>query len=177
MSTENLFGVFVTQALAQREVMPYLMQGGLGMPEREYYLSTAPDMRAHQAAYRKYIGDMLAAAGIADAPAKAQRIWDLELKIAAAHATREERDDWSKAHADLDARRTSPRRRRASTGRPSSKPRSSAAQQKFDAFDAGADPASLRRWSDRSRWTLEGLADLPPDQPERRRSCRPSSTS
>jgi len=97
MATENLFGVFVSQALAEREVMPYLMQGGLGMPEREYYLSTAPDMQAHQAAYRKYIGDMLAAAGVADAPAKAQRIWDLELKIARAHATREDRDDWLKA--------------------------------------------------------------------------------
>jgi predicted metalloendopeptidase len=97
MNTENLFGVFVSQALAEREVMPYLLQGGLGMPEREYYLSSAPDMREHQAAYRKYVQDMLAAAGIPDAAAKAQRIWDLELKIARAHATREESDDWAKA--------------------------------------------------------------------------------
>jgi len=97
MTTENLFGVFVTQALAEREVMPYILQGGLGMPEREYYLSTAPDMREHQAAYREYVEDMLEAAGIDDAAAKAQRIWDLELKIARAHATREESDDWSKA--------------------------------------------------------------------------------
>ncbi len=97
MTTENLFGVFVTQALAEQEVMPYLLQGGLGMPEREYYLSSEPAMRAHQAAYRKYVADMLGAAGIPDAAAKAQRIWDLELKIARAHATREESDDWSKA--------------------------------------------------------------------------------
>ena len=97
MTTENLFGVFVSQALAEQEVMPYLLQGGLGMPEREYYLSSDVAMRGHQAAYRKYIEDMLTAAGIADAGAKAQRIWDLELKIARAHATREERDDWSKA--------------------------------------------------------------------------------
>ncbi len=97
MTTENLFGVFVSQALAEQEVMPYLLQGGLGMPEREYYLSSDPAMRENQAAYRQYIEDMLAAAGIADAAAKAQRIWDLELKIARAHATREESDDWSKA--------------------------------------------------------------------------------
>ena len=97
MNTENLFGVFVSQALAEREVMPYLLQGGLGMPEREYYLSSAPDMREHQTAYRKYVQDVLAAAGIPDAAAKAQRIWDLELKIARAHATREESDDWAKA--------------------------------------------------------------------------------
>jgi putative endopeptidase len=97
MTTENLFGVFVSQALATREVMPYILQGGLGMPEREYYLSSAPDMRDHQAAYRQYVEDMLEAAGIDNAAAKAQRIWELELKIARAHATREESDDWSKA--------------------------------------------------------------------------------
>ncbi len=35
--TENLFGVFVTQGLATPgEVLPYLMQGGLGLPEREF---------------------------------------------------------------------------------------------------------------------------------------------
>ena len=97
MTTENLFGVFVTQALAERKVMPYLLQGGLGMPEREYYLSSEPDMREHQTAYRQYIQDVLAAAGIDDAAARAGRVWDLETKIARAHATREESDDWSKA--------------------------------------------------------------------------------
>ena len=97
MTTENLFGLFVSQALAEQEVMPYLLQGGLGMPEREYYLSSDPAMRAHQAAYRKYIEDMLAAAGVADAAAKARRVWDLEVKIARAHATREESDDWANA--------------------------------------------------------------------------------
>src|SRR4029079_18618825 len=37
-STGNLFGIFVTQGLSTPgEQIPYLMQGGLGMPEREYY--------------------------------------------------------------------------------------------------------------------------------------------
>jgi predicted metalloendopeptidase len=139
MSTENLFGIFVSQALAQREVMPYLMQGGLGMPEREYYLSTAPDMQAHQAAYRKYIADLLAAAGIADAPAKAQRIWDLELKIARAHATREDRDDWSKATqvwSQGDFASKAPGLDWAAFFEAAQL----GSQQKFDAFDAGAIP-------------------------------------
>ena len=139
MSTENLFGVFVTQALAQREVMPYLMQGGLGMPEREYYLSAAPDMRAHQAAYRKYIGDLLTAAGVADAAAKAQRIWNLELKIAQAHATREERDDWSKATqiwTPADFAKKAPGLDWAAFFEAAQLGR----QQRFEAFDAGAIP-------------------------------------
>jgi len=95
--TGNLFGVFVTQALAGGEVVPYILQGGLGMPEREYYLSSDDKMRANQAAYRKYIADLLTAAGIADAAAKADRIYALETKIARAHASREESDDWATA--------------------------------------------------------------------------------
>ncbi|MGL4750299.1 MAG: M13 family peptidase, partial [Shewanella sp.] len=43
--TENLFGIFVTQGLATPgEVLPYFLQGGLGLPEREYYLSDDPKM-------------------------------------------------------------------------------------------------------------------------------------
>ncbi len=95
--TENLFGVFVTQALKGGEVVPYLLQGGLGMPEREYYLSSDPKMTALRTAYRTYIADLLKAADIADADAKAQRIFDLEMKIARAHASREESDDWATA--------------------------------------------------------------------------------
>lgn len=95
--TENLFGVFVTQALKGGDVVPYILQGGLGMPEREYYLSSDPKMVALRQDYRTYIAALLDAAHIDDAKAKAQRIYNLELKIARAQATREESDDWSKA--------------------------------------------------------------------------------
>lgn len=104
MTTENLFGLFVSQALAEQEVLPYLLQGGLGMPEREYYLSTDEAMREHQEAYRAYIEDLLEAAGVPDAAARARRVWDLEGKIARAHATREESDDWSRAQQIWTAR-------------------------------------------------------------------------
>ena len=44
-STDNLFGIFVTQGLSTPgEQIPYILQGGLGMPEREYYLSGDADM-------------------------------------------------------------------------------------------------------------------------------------
>ncbi|MXO74047.1 M13 family peptidase [Altererythrobacter aerius] len=104
--TENLFGVFVTQALKGGEVVPYILQGGLGLPEREYYLSADPEMAAIRAAYLAYIADVMKAAGIPDAEARAQRVYDLEMKIARAHASREESDDWTKAatlwtHADF----------------------------------------------------------------------------
>jgi predicted metalloendopeptidase len=95
--TENLFGVFVTQALKGGEVVPYLLQGGLGMPEREYYLSSDAHMAEMRAAYRQYIEDLLTSAGIADAKAKAQKVYDLEMKIAKAHQPREDSEDWTKA--------------------------------------------------------------------------------
>ena len=44
-STEHLFGLFVTQGLedpAHSEA--YLLQGGLGMPNRDYYLATDKEM-------------------------------------------------------------------------------------------------------------------------------------
>jgi predicted metalloendopeptidase len=95
--TENLFGVFVTQALKGGQVVPYILQGGIGLPEREYYLSSDPKMAEIRTAYRQYIEDLLTAAGIADAKAKAQKVYDLEMKIAKAHNTREDSDDWKKA--------------------------------------------------------------------------------
>ena len=54
--TENLFGIFVTQGLATPgETLPYLMQGGIGLPEREYYLSGDSKMAGLRDKYRDYI--------------------------------------------------------------------------------------------------------------------------
>ncbi len=104
-STENLFGVFVTQGLATPgEVLPYFLQGGLGLPEREYYISNDPEMVRLRGAYRAYIEHLLTLAGVTDAAAKAQRVFNLETQIARAHVTREQSEDipssaavWSRA--------------------------------------------------------------------------------
>src|SRR5678815_3403985 len=96
--TQNLFGVFVTQGLSTPgETLPYLLQGGLGLPEREYYLSSDPKMAAIRSKYRPYIAQLFTAAGMSDADARAQRVYDLEMKIARAHATREESEDFTKS--------------------------------------------------------------------------------
>ena len=97
-NTENLFGVFVTQGLATPgDVIPYVLQGGLGLPEREYYLSADPKMAKIRDQYQAYIARLLTAAGQPDAAAKAKRIYDLELKIAKAHVTREDSEDFAKS--------------------------------------------------------------------------------
>ncbi len=116
-ATENLFGVFVTQGLATPgEVIPYMLQGGLGLPEREYYLSADPKMAEIRTAYQAYIAKLLTAAGQSDAAAKAKRIFDLEVKIAKARAVR--RAKISPNHRLCGPRMISPKKRRASTGRP-----------------------------------------------------------
>jgi putative endopeptidase len=98
--TENLFGLFVTQGLeTPNTTMPYLLQGGLGMPDRDYYLSDAPDMVRIRTAYRAYIADMLTLMGLPDAQARAGRIFDLEMKIARAQVGAVDAQDPAKVEA------------------------------------------------------------------------------
>jgi putative endopeptidase len=83
--TENLFGLFVTQGLNDpTHTMPYLLQGGLGMPDRDYYLSDEPGMVRIRDAYRTYVRAMLTRLGFEDANSRADRIIALEMKIARA---------------------------------------------------------------------------------------------
>jgi putative endopeptidase len=95
MATENLFGLFVTKALTSDEVVPYIFQGGLGLPDREYYLSNDAELVKARNGYKAYIANLLSAAGMSDAPARAERIFALETKIAQAHATKAETADFT----------------------------------------------------------------------------------
>jgi len=97
--TDNLFGVFVAQGLQDpTHYVASLMQGGLGMPDREYYLSGDKEMVETRKAYETYIAAMLKQAGIADAEAKAKSILALETKIAKAHAPVVDSQDVHKAN-------------------------------------------------------------------------------
>ena len=92
--TEHLFGVFVAQGLTDPDHnMPYLLQGGLGMPDRDYYVSTNPKTAAVRTEYKRHVTAVLGLAGFKDAPARAARIIDLETKMAGVHATREQSAD------------------------------------------------------------------------------------
>lgn len=84
--TENLFGIFVSQAFDRPETnIPYLLQGGLGLPDRDYYLSADAKMAQTRSQYRAYVGKLLSLANVTEPDARAQRIVDLETKIARAH--------------------------------------------------------------------------------------------
>jgi len=85
-------GVQVEQDLKNNTIYSvYVGQSGLGLPDRDYYLvDSNPKFVEARAKYRAHIANMLKLAGIADAEAKAQRIYDLEAKIAKTHWTRAE---------------------------------------------------------------------------------------
>src|SRR4051812_9148368 len=97
--TNRLFGVFISADFNDpKKNVPYLLQGGLGMPDRDNYISTDEHNKDLQAKYRAHTVTILKLANVADADAKAQRIYDLETRIAQAHATRQESGDVHKAN-------------------------------------------------------------------------------
>ena len=99
--TTHLFGIWISQDLndPSRNV-PYVLQGGLGLPDRDYYIEPGPRMEATRTAYRAHIAAMLKLAGIADADAQATRILilDLERRIAGVHETRTQSADMAKGN-------------------------------------------------------------------------------
>jgi putative endopeptidase len=103
--TSNLLGLWIAQDLDDpSRYAPFVLQGGLGMPDREYYVDPAPRMADLRAKYLAHVAAQLKNGGIADAAGKAKRIVELETKIARVHATRTETDDvhagdnhWKKA--------------------------------------------------------------------------------
>jgi len=84
-STDNLFGLFVGQDLNKPTVnAPYLMQGGVGLPDRDYYLNKSKEMGDLRDGYKGYLEKIFTLAGMSDAKARAARVFDLEMKIALA---------------------------------------------------------------------------------------------
>jgi putative endopeptidase len=75
-----------------------LVQAGLGMPDRDYYLSSDAELVKTRAAYRKYLADMMALGGLSDAAARADRVMALETEIAKVQWTRADRRDADKIY-------------------------------------------------------------------------------
>jgi len=97
--TRNLFGLWIAQDLSDpTKYAAFVLQGGLGMPDREYFLSKEPRMAALRDQYVAHITNVLTLAKIADPAGKAKRILALELKIAAGHATRTDSVDVTKGN-------------------------------------------------------------------------------
>jgi predicted metalloendopeptidase len=97
--TDHLFGLWVEQDLNDpSRYAAYLLQGGLGMPDRDYYLSPSPKMAAIRKTYQAHIAKVLTLAGRKDADAEAAQIYGLEEKIAKVHGPRADSEDVLKAN-------------------------------------------------------------------------------
>ena len=110
INVDSIFGSFVYQDAKQPDVYTiYFSQGGLGLPDRDYYLDADNEKFASiRKAYVAHIEKMLTMAGVANAAAGAKKIMALETKMAEAHWTKVDSRNISKTYnkyalADLEA--------------------------------------------------------------------------
>ncbi len=76
-----------------------LTQGGLGMPDRDYYVRTDnPGIVAAREAYKKYLVSMLALSGVKDADERAAAVYDVESKMATLQWSRAQNRDEDKTY-------------------------------------------------------------------------------
>jgi len=99
MATESIYNVSIN--VDDKNPDSYsinLSQAGLGLPDRDYYLSDDKALVDTRNAYKVYVADMLRLAGMDDADARAARILDLETQIARAQWDRADRRDEDKIY-------------------------------------------------------------------------------
>jgi len=83
------FAMFVGQdRKASDQYALNIFQAGLGMPDRDYYLSADPKQLETKAKYLQHLTNVLTLADESNAPARAKAILDFETKIAQVHWTK-----------------------------------------------------------------------------------------
>ena len=81
--TANLFGMWVAPGFNDPDhYAPYLLQGGLGLASRDYYLSDAPRMKSIRDAYGKHVANEFRLLGMDHADERATAVLALERAIA-----------------------------------------------------------------------------------------------
>jgi putative endopeptidase len=99
LSIGGPFTTFVGQDAKAPDVYTVmLLQSGLGMPDRDYYLSTDAKIADTRTKYLQHLTNVLTLAGEKNAAARAKAILDHETKIAKVHWTRAESRDRTKTY-------------------------------------------------------------------------------
>ncbi|MEN1729266.1 MAG: M13 family metallopeptidase, partial [Pseudomonadota bacterium] len=92
--TNSVIGVYITQDSGQPErYLVHVSQGGLGLPNRDYYLREDEPFPAHREAYVDYIEATLNRAGVDQARDRAEAVMALETRLANVHWTRVQQRD------------------------------------------------------------------------------------
>ncbi len=76
----------------------YVVQAGLTLPDRDYYLNDDEQFVKGRQLYLKYVTDVFDLAGFEDGADRAERLLELETKLAEVMWTKEENRDWSKRY-------------------------------------------------------------------------------
>jgi putative endopeptidase len=95
----HLFGGYVGQDDKNPDVYIYTMfQGGIGMPDRDYYLKDSDRFAKLRAAYVKHLENVLTLAGEPNAASRAAALYAFEKKIADVHWDKNDSGDATKAY-------------------------------------------------------------------------------
>ncbi|MBS1589030.1 MAG: M13 family metallopeptidase [Bacteroidetes bacterium] len=99
----QVFGFYVSPDDKNVTVMiPQLFQGGLGLPDRDYYFKKDPRSEKIRNAYKVYVAKILTLMKEGTPEKTAEKIYDLESKLAAASMTRVEMRDPYKLYNKYD---------------------------------------------------------------------------
>lgn len=97
--TANLFGLWVAPGFNDSaHYTAYLLEGGLVLPNRQYYLDDNAHMKKIRDAYQAYVSEMLELAGFDNAPARALKVIAFEHAIAEKHLSLADNEDIHKAN-------------------------------------------------------------------------------
>jgi putative endopeptidase len=87
-ATDNIYGLWVAADFDEpTKYTPFLLQGGLSLPSRDYYIADSDRMKGIREAFKAHIATVFDLAKIPDATKRADKIFDLETKIAKAHVS------------------------------------------------------------------------------------------
>ncbi len=99
LPTDSFFGAYVSPDA--RDPLHYTVNmatGGLGLPDKDYYLSDTPRFAKTRAAYQAYIAQMLTLSGWSDPQGNAAAILAMETDLARASWDRVQRRDRDKTY-------------------------------------------------------------------------------
>jgi putative endopeptidase len=88
--SSHVLGLAVQAGIhGEKTNVAFLLQGGLGLPDREHYVSMEPRAQALRTQYQTTVGSMLSSAGFDHAEQRAEAVMALETALAQSHATGE----------------------------------------------------------------------------------------